>query len=115
MHSSSCRKEDGFFVFDEAAGMARGALDQQKAGAARDLEALVGELILVGLGEEAEIDLRSPNPLAIGIRLKFPFAIHGFELGRSEGTLPRSPRAGDDDGQASLGEPAEKLAAVIVG
>jgi len=109
------REEDCLFVLGESAEMAGRALDQQESRAGRDLKTLVGELILIGFGKEAEIDLRSPNALAIGIGLKFAFAIDLIELRWSEGTLPCPLGTGDYDRQAGLGKLCKKLGAVVVG
>ena len=60
------REEDGFFVFVEALrDVPVGALGEQKASAAGDLEALVDELVVIGVGEKAQVDLRAPDAVAV--------------------------------------------------
>ena len=54
-------EEDGFFVLLEALQMSRRAFGQEKSSAAGDLEALVNELVLIGVGEKAQVDARSPD------------------------------------------------------
>ena len=49
-------EEDSLFVFLEALQVARGTLGEEKASASGDLEAFVDEFILIGVGEEAEVD-----------------------------------------------------------
>ena len=73
------------------------------------------DLILVGFGEEAEVDLRSPDPGAISLVHQFPFAEEPGEVGGSESFFPGPFRAGDDDGKAGLGETGEEPGAVVVG
>jgi hypothetical protein len=49
-------EEDGFFLFLEALEVTCGTLGEEKAAASGNLEALVDELVLIGVGEEAEVD-----------------------------------------------------------
>src|SRR5271163_3789927 len=58
-------EENGLLVLYEASEMPRRALSEQEPAAAGDLEALVGELILIGVGEEAQVDFGSPDGLAV--------------------------------------------------
>src|SRR4051812_31270340 len=52
-------EKHGLLILDEAFEVSLGTLGEEKAFAGRYFEALVGELILVRVGNKAEIDLRS--------------------------------------------------------
>ncbi len=60
-------EEDGLFVFDEAREVAGRALGEEEAFAGGDLEALVHELVVVGMREEAKVDFRAPDAFAVGV------------------------------------------------
>ena len=72
-------EEDGLFVFVEALEVACGALGEEEASAAGDLEALVDELVLIGVGEEAEVDPGAPDGVAIVVAVELAVAEDGFE------------------------------------
>ena len=58
-------KEDGFLIFDKAREMARRTFGEKESFAGGDLEALVHELVVIGMREEAEVNLRTPDAFAI--------------------------------------------------
>lgn len=69
--------------------MAGGAFGQKEAPASGNFEALVGELVSIGVGKEAEIDTRAPDSFAVLIVVNTIFA--GEEARKSigrEGGMP---------------------------
>ncbi len=109
-------EEDGFFVFAEALEVAVGALGEEETTAGGDLEALVDELVLIGAGEEAEVDFGAPDGFAVLLLEELALAVEAGEgLGR-EGSLPGALVAGYGYLEfAGLGELIEGFGAVVVG
>src|SRR5206468_4168939 len=93
-----------------------GTLGEEEASAARDLEALVDELVLIGVGEEAEIDARAPDGVAVVIAVELAVAKGGCKDVGLHSAAPELRRAGDCYGEAAVApEAAEGLGAVVVG
>src|SRR5216683_6536469 len=88
-------EEDGLLVLAEALPVAVGAFGEEEASAAGDLEALVDELVLVGAGDEAEVDLRAPDGLAVLLLVELALAVETGEGFGREGSLPGAAVAGD--------------------
>src|SRR5439155_23855261 len=104
------------FVFLEALQVACGTLGEEEASAARDLEALVDELVLIGVGEEAQVDARTPDGVAILVAVELAVAEGSFEDVRLHGAAPELRRAGDCYGEAAVApEAAERLGAIVIG
>ena len=81
-------EEDGLFVLLEALHVSGRTFGQEKTTATGDLEALVNELVLIRVGEEAEVDARSPDGLAILLLVELAFAEQRFESFRAKGAGP---------------------------
>ncbi len=87
-------EEDGLLVLAEALEVAFGALGEEEALAAGDLEALVDELVLVGVGEEAEVDFGAPDGFAVLLLVDLALAVEqgvvdsGRGRASSGGALP---------------------------
>ena len=74
------------------------------------------ELVLIGVGEEAEIDARAPDGVAVVVAEELAVAEDGPEGFGVEGADPGTGVAGDGDVEAALApETGEGLGAVVVG
>jgi len=109
-------EEDGFFIFAKALEMPLGSFGEKEPPAAGYLEALVDEFVLIGVSDEAEVDLRLPDAFAVLVAIEFAVAaVDGSCSFGAKGGLPdESP--GDGYGEIELlPETGEKAGAVVVG
>ena len=67
-----------------------GALCQKKSSAARDLEALMNKLVLVGMSKKAQVDARAPDCLSVLIAEKLAISKDRFECIGLESASPES-------------------------
>ncbi len=68
-------KEDRLLVLPESIHVPLRPFGEQKSPATRDLEALMDELVLIGVSDEAKVDLRPPDSLAILLLVEFALAV----------------------------------------
>ena len=109
-------EEDGFFVFFEALQVAFGAFCEEEACASCNLEALVHELVLIGVGEEAEIDAGAPDGVAIVVVVELAVAEDGLKCFGLEGSGPGTDVSVDIDGEAAVApETGEGFGTVVIG
>ena len=95
-------EENGFHVFDEAIGVTGGALGEKEALAGGDLEAFVDELVLVGVGEEAEVDFGAPDGFAVVLVVELALAVDGGGRLRGRGQRRHISWPETTDGEAGV-------------
>src|ERR1700761_6050724 len=109
-------EEDCLFVFNKTREVPGRALGEEEAFAGSDFKALVHELVVVGVGEEAEIDLRTPDAFAVGVAKELAVAAVDCGSGFGAERLLPDKTAVDNDGETEfLPEASQKLCAVVVG
>src|ERR1700754_2796155 len=95
--------------------MTFGAFCEKKASAAGDLETFVNELVLIGVGEEAQVDARAPDGFAVVGADDVSGAKGGFVGVGVHGAGPMRGAGGDGDGDSLAPQLSEGFAALVIG